>query len=156
MIWMEIGFWPHENRKYKLWASQILCSSSQIPCSSWLRISHFFQRFPSKRKHFWSKDYSSPLKETQCLNKYPLQTFFFHLQTSPSRGSDPSSCEIRWFGIVGRNPADQLLCSLSHYLQNLYIPRWCRIWQSSCRIWDRNLEPATFTLKKIMVNIWTF
>ena len=31
----------------------------------------------------------------------------------------------------GRNPANQLICSLSHYLQGFVHPRWCRISEPS-------------------------
>lgn len=161
MMWMEIGFWPYKNKKYKLWASQILCSSR-------LRISHFFQRFPSKAKHFWSKDYSSPFKKLKfSIKNVPLQTIcFLHPQTSAkSRFRSIFLRDLMGLGESSKFFGKQQFLEpglTSYYAvdpmmyQNLYIfLGGAGFGQSSCRIWDRNLEPAPFTLKK-MVKVWTF
>ena len=76
------------------------------------------------------------------FSMFSLPPFFFGLQSlgiqSPSENGSGAE-NIVFFGgdwtpqssfentVDGRNPANQLIGSLSHYLQGFIHPRWCRI-----------------------------
>ena len=58
----------------------------------------------------------------------------------------PTSWNREKFGatVDGRNPANQLISSLSHYSQGLVHPRWCRISSiNSMMPWNRVGSPST-------------
>ena len=106
-----------------------------------------------------------PKKQPIFLSSVVEDAKLFHPHKWPRRVKNSSGRNFRgeesiWELVIhpdgptvdGRNPANQLIDSLSHYLQGFIHPRWCRISSINSRWW--NLK--CFEIKKSLLFSWGF